>query len=75
MVMKTDRVFCPKCGCKDLEEMGADSPEWIGDMEIGTCENYICKECGHDFSISASYEMTCYNYLNEDNDEDVLIEE
>ena len=67
-------VFCPKCHSTDLECTNADMPEWCEDMEICTKEDYVCKACGHEFAITASYEMTCFNFLEEGDDRDILIE-
>ena len=73
-VMRVDRVFCPRCGSRDLECLGAESPEWIGDMEIGAKEEYLCAECGLDFEIGSSYVLGCFSFLGQKDDHDILVE-
>jgi len=72
--IRTDCVFCPKCGSKNVYGIGADIPEWVTSMEIASYENYQCEDCNETFEISASYEMTCFNFLNVDDDRDIYIQ-
>lgn len=70
---KTDKVFCPKCGCKDYFTVLGCENEWVDDYTIVADESYACRQCGHEFSIHAYYCMT--SYYDNDTEKDIAIEE
>lgn len=76
-VVRTEHVFCPKCGSFALECESCDMPEWIGDEKIGAEEHYVCVACGHEFTVDTTYTLSSFTFPYEENDDEVytIVEE
>ena len=67
--VKVKQRFCPKCKGTDLEDLDAEHPEWISDCELAVKAEYLkCKRCGHEFAIWTAYNLSCFTFLDEDED-------
>jgi len=69
MTKEIEHIFCPKCKSFALECESCDMPEWVGDERIGAIENYVCSNCGHEFTVATGYTLTSFSFPREDDDE------
>ena len=67
---RTKDIFCPKCKGTNIDDCGAETPEWISNRELAVSAEYMtCKDCGHKFAVGTSYNLSGFCFLGDDEDD------